>query len=368
MRIFMAVTAGARSVLAWVALPLVLSAQAGDEIERLAQREPVELAVDVRVQAAETLRSVDPARANRLVAASRKAADGVTDPQARSRCLAEIASVDPSEAALSTPAPPRAAATPDAAALKIGSRLKELRGDLSQSERAKLAESFAADIGALRDRRTKLALAEALANYATEGDLGREALQAVTDTLGRAIREAEPDVAGRPFLELARLVRYEHMQPPISDPSLDSRLALLALRDQTIEKTRFTLTGIDGKTYALGEMKGKVVVVNFWATWCPPCRKEMPDLEQLSRRFRDRGLVVLAISDEAADTVKPFIAKQGYTFPVLLDPERKVNTAFHVEGIPKTFIFGRDGKLAAQSIDMRTKEQFLALLKQAGME
>ena|ERR1035438_8099949 len=109
-------------------------------------------------------------------------------------------------------------------------------------------------------------------------------------------------------------------------------------------------------------------MVNFWATWCPPCRKEMPDLEALSQSFRDRGLVVLAVSDEPANTVKPFIGSKGYTFPVLLDADRKVNTAFHVEGIPKTFIFGRDSKLAAQSIDMRTKEQFLALLEQAGLK
>lgn len=260
------------------------------------------------------------------------------------------------------------AAAPEPAAMQIAPRLKALRNDQSKSERAALAESFAVEIRALHDPQSRLGLATSLSNLATEGDLGTKALQAVTDTLGQAIRDAKPKVSGGPILTLAKLVRYEHMKSPIEDPSLDSRLELLRLRELTTEQADFKLSGIDGKTYSLKNLRGKVVVVNFWATWCPPCRKEMPDLEELSRRYRDRGLVILAISDEPADTVKPFIAKQGYTFPVLLDPNREVNTAFHVEGIPKTFVFDREGKLAAQSIDMRTREQFLALLKQAGLD
>ena len=73
-----------------------------------------------------------------------------------------------------------------------------------------------------------------------------------------------------------------------------------------------TLTGLDGKTYSLAALRGKVVLLNFWATWCPPCRKEMPDMEKLSRAYADKGL---AVSDEPRETVEPFIAKQQYTFP-----------------------------------------------------
>jgi peroxiredoxin len=111
-----------------------------------------------------------------------------------------------------------------------------------------------------------------------------------------------------------------------------------------------------------------VVLVNFWATWCPPCRKELPDLEALYQRFHSSGLVILAISDEDAAKVKPFVAEQKLTYPVLLDPGRKVNERFQVEGIPKSFVYGRDGKLAAQAIDMRTQRQFLEMLKRAGLE
>ena len=91
-------------------------------------------------------------------------------------------------------------------------------------------------------------------------------------------------------------------------------------------------------------------------------------METLHRRFEKKGLVVLAVSDEDRDTVAGFLAKQHYTFPVLLDPGRKVNEAFGVEGIPKSFIFDAEGKLVAEAIDMRTERQFLELLKQAGIE
>jgi peroxiredoxin len=113
---------------------------------------------------------------------------------------------------------------------------------------------------------------------------------------------------------------------------------------------------------------GKFRLVNFWATWCPPCRKEMPDLDALYNKFKDQGLVVLAISDEEAAKVSPYLAEHKVSYPVLLDPGRKVNDLFIVEGIPKSFVYDRGGKMVAQSIDMRTRSQFLAMLAQAGLQ
>lgn len=77
---------------------------------------------------------------------------------------------------------------------------------------------------------------------------------------------------------------------------------------------------------------------------------------------------MIAVSDEDRATVEPFLAKNRYSFAVALDPGRKVNTAFSVGGIPKSFIFDREGHLAAQAIDMRTEAQFMELLKLAGLE
>ena len=94
----------------------------------------------------------------------------------------------------------------------------------------------------------------------------------------------------------------------------------------------------------------------------------MPDLEKLYQQFKDQGLVILAISDEDASKVRPFIAQQKVTYPILLDPGRKVNELFQIQGIPKTFVYDRNGKLVAQSIDMRTRRQFLELLAQAGLK
>jgi peroxiredoxin len=94
----------------------------------------------------------------------------------------------------------------------------------------------------------------------------------------------------------------------------------------------------------------------------------MPDMEVLYQRFEKKGLVILAVSHEERETVAGFLEKQHYTFPVLLDPGRKTNDAFGVEGIPKSFIFDPEGNLVAQAIDMRTQRQFLELLKQAGLQ
>jgi len=94
----------------------------------------------------------------------------------------------------------------------------------------------------------------------------------------------------------------------------------------------------------------------------------MPDLETLYGRFGSKGFVVLGISDEEAAKVEPFIRERKLSFPVLLDPGRKVNEMFVVEGIPKSFVYDREGKLVAQSIDMRTQKQFLEMLEKAGLE
>jgi peroxiredoxin len=94
----------------------------------------------------------------------------------------------------------------------------------------------------------------------------------------------------------------------------------------------------------------------------------MPDLQALYDKYKGEGLVVLSISDEETAKVTPFIAERKITYPVLLDPGRKANKAFVVEGIPKSFVYNRESKLVAQSIDMRTRSQFQAMLAQAGLE
>ena len=226
--------------------------------------------------------------------------------------------------------------------------------------------------GNCRPARHKLTLANSLANLSTEGDFGRETLQEVTTTLADALRENPvPEEKGQPaapYIELAELVRYEHMRAASDSSEFSAAMAKLRSDDEGRQHADFTLTDLEGKSWTLSGLRGKVVVVNFWATWCPPCRKEMPDLETLYNRFKGEGLVVLAISDEDAGKVRPFIAEHQVTYPILLDPGRKVNDLFQVEGIPKTFVYNRNGKLVAQSIDMRTQKQFLGMLAEAGLK
>ena len=253
----------------------------------------------------------------------------------------------------------------------IADQLHGLR-KLDDTVRARTTKDLALEIQQLPAVPNKLKLAGALAGLSTEGDFGRNTLQQVTTTLALALREQPP--AGKPgepdflYVELASLVRYEHMQAESDDPQFAAAMAKLEADDLKRQSADFTLSDLQGRTWHLRDLRGKVVLVNFWATWCPPCRKEMPDLDALYNKFKDQGFVVLAISDEEAAKVTPFITGHRITYPVMLDPGRKVNDAFVVEGIPKSFVYDRSGKMVAQSIDMRTKNQFLGMLAQAGLQ
>ena len=252
----------------------------------------------------------------------------------------------------------------------IRDQIKHLRS-LPDDVRARTTKQLALDIRRLPKTAHKLSLANGLANLSTEGDFGHDTLQEVADTLTEALREQPVPMNGSepafPYVELATLVRYEHVQASLDNPQFNQAMAKLEADDQARKKADFTLTDLQGKSWTLHELHGKVVLVNFWATWCPPCRKEMPDLDALYKRFKNQGLVILAVDDEDASKVKPFLTERPVTYPILLDPGRKANDLFHIDGIPKSFVYDREGKLVAQSIDMRTQKQFLEMFAQAGL-
>lgn len=253
----------------------------------------------------------------------------------------------------------------------IADQIRGLR-KLDDTTRARVTKELALQIRRLPIVPNKLTLATALSNLSTEGDFGRDTLQEVTTTLADALREQPP--AGKPgqpsdpFLELASLVRYEHVKAESDNPQFAEAMSQLQAQDEQREHADFTLVDLQGKEWHLRDLKGKIVLVNFWATWCPPCRKEMPDLQALYDKYKDQGFLVLSISDEENSKVAPFISERKISYPVLLDPGRKVNDAFQVMGIPKSFVYNREGKLVAQSIDMRTRNQFQQMLAQAGLQ
>jgi peroxiredoxin len=253
----------------------------------------------------------------------------------------------------------------------IVGQIRSLR-KLDDNVRARITKDLALQIRQLTAVPNKLRLAGALASLSTEGDFGRDTLQEVTTTLADALREQPPaGKAGEPnplYLELASLVRYEHMQAVSDNPQFAAAMSKLEVADATRQKADFRLGDLQGKTWRLDDLRGKVVLVNFWATWCPPCRKEMPDLEALYDKYKDQGFLVLAISDEEAAKVSPFISQRQIRYPVLLDPGDKVHQLYAIEGIPKSFVYDRAGKLVAQSIDMRTRRQFQDMIAQAGLQ
>jgi peroxiredoxin len=140
-------------------------------------------------------------------------------------------------------------------------------------------------------------------------------------------------------------------------PSIEESLRKLDLirPGRVRAAAEFAVATADGKGFRLNDYRGRVVFVNFWATWCPPCREEMPSMERLYARHRDRGFVVMAISVDADPrVVTPFVKETGITFPVGLDPKMDVANAYGVRALPSSFLVDRQGNLAALAMGPRT--------------
>ena len=135
----------------------------------------------------------------------------------------------------------------------------------------------------------------------------------------------------------------------------------------------FSVVDLTGKPVRLSALRGRVVLVNVWATWCPPCRDEMPSMERLYRELRGPDFELLAVSEDDGpiEGVRTFARDLGVTFPILYDPERQVGTRYGVWGYPETFVIDRTGRIVERVIGPRTwdtPEQVAALraLMQAG--
>ncbi|HFQ13317.1 MAG TPA: TlpA family protein disulfide reductase [Gammaproteobacteria bacterium] len=117
----------------------------------------------------------------------------------------------------------------------------------------------------------------------------------------------------------------------------------------------FGLTNLAGQSVRLSDYRGRLVLLNFWATFCGPCRREMPALQALWQSYREQGLVVLALAADRGgpQTVAEFVAEGGYRFPVLLDGEGEVRKRYEVRALPTSYLIGRDGRFIGRIIGER---------------
>ena len=129
----------------------------------------------------------------------------------------------------------------------------------------------------------------------------------------------------------------------------------------------FTLPNTDGQQVSLQQYRGKVVFLNFWATWCIPCREEMPALERLHQTYQTQDLAIISIDlKESADQVKVFFQKHSLSFPALLDQNGSVFRDYLVAGMPTTYLIGRDGTMLARGVGGRdwTRAEALQLIQE----
>lgn len=128
----------------------------------------------------------------------------------------------------------------------------------------------------------------------------------------------------------------------------------------------FTLKDVDGKTVKLSDYKGKVVLLNFWATWCGPCKIEIPWFIEFQQRYKDRGFTVIGVSvdEDGWEAVKPYLATKQVNYPVVVSDEA-VNTMYGgIEGLPTTFVLDKDGKIANTHIGLVSKKEYESDIEQ----
>ena len=143
------------------------------------------------------------------------------------------------------------------------------------------------------------------------------------------------------------------LQAELPSPELSHELTRL---EPPVTAPGFSLTDMDGEQHTLDDYRGKVIMLNLWATWCPPCRREIPSMESIFQDLRDKGFVVLAVNQfETPDHVFSYMGQLSVypTFPILFDQDSKVSELYGVKGLPTTLLINRQGQVAYRAIGGR---------------
>jgi len=132
------------------------------------------------------------------------------------------------------------------------------------------------------------------------------------------------------------------------------------------EAPDFTLEDLDGNSVRLNDLRGKVVFLNFWATWCPPCRAEMPDIETVYQEYKDQDIVFLGIDiQQEPGIVRDFIELGGYNWQMLLDKTGKVATSYNVRAIPTSYFVDKEGIISGVAVGGMTRSAIETKLTEA---
>lgn len=148
---------------------------------------------------------------------------------------------------------------------------------------------------------------------------------------------------------------------------LDPASAPLYAAQKLAQATDFEVTLLSGETFRLSGQKGKVVLMNIWATWCPPCREETPELEELYRKYKNEGYVTLGVSidEQGESVVRPFMEEFDVTYPMYIDTDGTVMDKYGpTMGIPTTYIIGRKGNMRYFTVGAVTKKELEPRIKE----
>lgn len=161
---------------------------------------------------------------------------------------------------------------------------------------------------------------------------------------------------------------FEFMPPPTAErvdelPVGGARKPMMVGQ----EAEDFTLENVEGDAVSLSQHRGKVVLLDFWATWCGPCLEAHPVIDRIYQEWKDEGLVVIGISSESRESIQQYMGEHGYTFMNLFDRNHSVSREYNVDVIPAVFIIDREGEIAAQMVGAKSEQTLRRAIREAGL-